>query len=409
MTGMGEDGAEGLGELKAAGAFTMAQSEETCVVAGMPKSAIDRGYVDKVAPLGALARILCKRCAPDAQQAKDDSGAVAQRTPPHEILILRRSKNMSTFAPLTRKDDQRPVRYLVVDDSVFARKNLARMIDAFGGEVAGEAGDGVAAIAEYNRIKPDLVLMDITMPQMEGIEAVEQIMRQHPEARIVMVSSVGYQDNILAALQTRRPPFRAEARQAGSALRNLAVRSQRPGLRRGRRDRRCKSMKMELLQPFINSADAVLAQTLRCATTVGDVTMEEECYRRKGLAALVLIRGELEGRIILDIEPRTAAKAASFLAGEEVAESADLVRETVCELANMLIGNAVTSLNDQGFHFKVAPPEIHTAEEGLNTTADTDALVMSFETPYGVAYLNLAVRKNTRRRSESRATAHLPV
>jgi two-component system chemotaxis response regulator CheY len=108
---------------------------------------------------------------------------------------------MATFAPLTRKDEQRPVRYLVVDDSVFARKNLARMIDAFGGQVAGEAGDGCAAIAEYNRIKPDLVLMDITMPQMEGIEAVEQIMRQHPDACIVMVSSVGYQDNILAALQ----------------------------------------------------------------------------------------------------------------------------------------------------------------------------------------------------------------
>jgi two-component system, chemotaxis family, chemotaxis protein CheY len=108
---------------------------------------------------------------------------------------------MATFAPLTRKDDQRPVRYLVVDDSVFARKNLARMIEAFGGQVAGEAGDGLAAIAEYNRIKPDMVLMDITMPQMEGIEAVEQIIRQHPEARIVMVSSVGYQDNILAALQ----------------------------------------------------------------------------------------------------------------------------------------------------------------------------------------------------------------
>ncbi len=108
---------------------------------------------------------------------------------------------MAQFAPLTRKEDQRPVRYLVVDDSVFARKNLARMIDAFGGQVAGEAGDGLAAITEYNRIKPDLVLMDITMPQMEGIEAVEQIMRQHPDACIVMVSSVGYQDNILAALQ----------------------------------------------------------------------------------------------------------------------------------------------------------------------------------------------------------------
>jgi chemotaxis protein CheX len=159
-------------------------------------------------------------------------------------------------------------------------------------------------------------------------------------------------------------------------------------------------MKMELLQPFINSADAVLAQTLCCATTVGDVAMEEEVYRRKGLAAIVVIRGELEGRVILDIEPRTAAKAASLLTGSDIAESEEMIRETVCELANMLIGNAVTSLNDQGFHFSVAPPKMHTEEEGLGATPDTDALVMSFETPYGIAYLNLAIRKNLRRRSE---------
>ena len=107
---------------------------------------------------------------------------------------------MKQFAALLRKDNQ-PVRYLVVDDSVFARKNLIKMIEMFGGEVAGEAGDGLTAIAEFNRISPDIVLMDITMPQMEGIEAVERIVRQHANARIVMVSSVGYQENILAALQ----------------------------------------------------------------------------------------------------------------------------------------------------------------------------------------------------------------
>src|SRR5205809_3752040 len=111
-----------------------------------------------------------------------------------------KEKVIKQSGALVRKDSQ-PVRYLVVDDSVFARKNLIKMIEMFGGEVAGEAGDGLTAIAEYNRIKPDIVLMDITMPQMEGIEAVERIVRQHANARIVMVSSVGYQENILAALQ----------------------------------------------------------------------------------------------------------------------------------------------------------------------------------------------------------------
>jgi two-component system, chemotaxis family, chemotaxis protein CheY len=108
---------------------------------------------------------------------------------------------MEKFAPVKRSGDGQPVRYLIVDDSVFARKNLAQMVESFGGQVAGEAGDGVSAISEYDRLSPDIVLMDITMPQMEGIEAAEKIVHEHPGARIVMVSSVGYQENIVAALQ----------------------------------------------------------------------------------------------------------------------------------------------------------------------------------------------------------------
>src|SRR5437016_6406741 len=107
---------------------------------------------------------------------------------------------MEQFAAVKRKDGQ-PVRYLIVDDSVFARKNITKMIETFGGQVAGEAGDGCTAITEYDRTRPDVVLMDITMPQMEGIEAAERIVRNHPEARVIMVSSVGYQENIVTALQ----------------------------------------------------------------------------------------------------------------------------------------------------------------------------------------------------------------
>lgn len=108
---------------------------------------------------------------------------------------------MENFAALLRSQDNQPVRYLIVDDSVFARRNLARLVESFGGVVAGEAGDGCTAITEYERTRPDIVLMDITMPQMEGIEAAERIVTRFPDARIVMVSSVGYQENIVAALQ----------------------------------------------------------------------------------------------------------------------------------------------------------------------------------------------------------------
>jgi len=108
---------------------------------------------------------------------------------------------MERFAALLRTTDLQPLRFLLVDDSLFARKNLARMVESFGGSVTGEAGDGSTAVAEYGRTRPDVVLMDVVMPCMEGIEATGRIVQQDPRARIVMVSSVGYQENIVSALR----------------------------------------------------------------------------------------------------------------------------------------------------------------------------------------------------------------
>jgi len=164
-------------------------------------------------------------------------------------------------------------------------------------------------------------------------------------------------------------------------------------------------MRMELIQPFINAADAVLSEGLRCSTTINDLSMDEEVYRRKGAAAVITVSGDIEGRVILDLGTDTAVKVASTLAGCEVTESDSLVHETICELANLVIGNAVTTLNDEGYRFKVSTPEVHTAEQGLKGTEDTEALVMCFGTPAGDVYMNIAMRYNRRRRGEKAVAA----
>jgi chemotaxis protein CheX len=154
-------------------------------------------------------------------------------------------------------------------------------------------------------------------------------------------------------------------------------------------------MKMELIQPFINAADAVLAGGLQCPMSIGNLSMEQETYHRRGVAALVWITGDIEGRIIFDLDPQTAVRVASHFAGEELPESDDLVREAVCELANQVIGNAVTSLNDQGFHFRVQPPVVHTSEHGVQGSEDTEALVICLETGSGNVFMNIALRYNS--------------
>jgi chemotaxis protein CheX len=159
---------------------------------------------------------------------------------------------------------------------------------------------------------------------------------------------------------------------------------------------------MELIQPFINAADCVLAQGLQCPMSIGNLSMEEEAYRRKGVAAMVAVTGDIEGRIIFDLDPETAVRVASRFAGAELPESDDLVRETVCELANQVIGNAITALNDQGFRFRVHPPTLHTTD-GARSSEDTEALVICFETCSGDVFMNIALRYNQRRRADHAA------
>jgi chemotaxis protein CheX len=151
-------------------------------------------------------------------------------------------------------------------------------------------------------------------------------------------------------------------------------------------------MKMDILQPFINAADAVLAENLGGATRIEDVSMEPEVYRRKGIAAEVAIAGDIKGRVIFDMDAATAVRVTGTMGRAFLPVSDEFVRETICELASQVIGNAVTSLNDQGFRFRVFPPQLHSSEEGLHGSSDTEALVVCFATPSGLVYLNIAMR-----------------
>ncbi len=82
MTGMGDDGAEGLGAIKAAGGMTVAQSEDTCVVSGMPRAAIVKGYANKIVSLDALSSFLVSHCGGErSEREKSDKQEKNQRTP----------------------------------------------------------------------------------------------------------------------------------------------------------------------------------------------------------------------------------------------------------------------------------------------------------------------------------------
>jgi two-component system chemotaxis response regulator CheY len=100
----------------------------------------------------------------------------------------------------TGESERKRFSCLVADDSEFARKNIARIVSTAGGEVVGEATNGFEAVEMYSRLGPDLVLMDITMPKLDGLEALRRIIEKDKGAKVIMVSSMGHKDMIWKAI-----------------------------------------------------------------------------------------------------------------------------------------------------------------------------------------------------------------
>lgn len=90
---------------------------------------------------------------------------------------------------------------MVVDDSPIIVRKLSMMLEELGYRVVHTAANGMEAVAGYKAKKPDVVTMDITMPEMDGIEATRAIMREYPDAKIVMVTSHGQEKMVLEALK----------------------------------------------------------------------------------------------------------------------------------------------------------------------------------------------------------------
>ena len=93
------------------------------------------------------------------------------------------------------------LKVLIVDDSLIIRKKVSKILENLGHEVAFDATNGQEAIDAYVKYKPDLVSMDITMPDMDGITAVKHIIKEDKEAKIIMVTSHGQEDMVIKSIQ----------------------------------------------------------------------------------------------------------------------------------------------------------------------------------------------------------------
>lgn len=109
-------------------------------------------------------------------------------------------------------------RILIVDDAAFMRMMVKNILVKEGYEVVGEAENGVQAVEKYKELTPDLVTMDITMPEMDGISAVKEIMKTNPKAKVVMCSAMGQQAMVIDAIQAGAKDFIVKPFQADRVI-----------------------------------------------------------------------------------------------------------------------------------------------------------------------------------------------
>jgi two-component system chemotaxis response regulator CheY len=109
-------------------------------------------------------------------------------------------------------------RILVVDDAAFMRMMIKDILTKNGFEVIGEATDGAQAVEKFKELNPDLVTMDITMPEVDGIAALKQIKSINPNAKVIMCSAMGQQAMVIDAIQAGAKDFIVKPFQADRVI-----------------------------------------------------------------------------------------------------------------------------------------------------------------------------------------------
>ena len=107
---------------------------------------------------------------------------------------------------------------LICDDAAFMRMMIKDILTKNGYNIAGEAENGAKAVEKYAELKPDLVLMDITMPEMDGIEALKKIKASDPGASVIMCSAMGQQAMVIESIQSGAKDFIVKPFQADRVI-----------------------------------------------------------------------------------------------------------------------------------------------------------------------------------------------
>jgi chemotaxis protein CheX len=154
-------------------------------------------------------------------------------------------------------------------------------------------------------------------------------------------------------------------------------------------------MRVEYINPFVEATFNVLKEVLNTDVKRGELYLKSTTMAIQGVAALVGLAGDVEGRVLFDMTRETALEVAGAMNGQKFTQLDELAKSTIQELANMITAQAVTKLHDLGFKFDLTPPALFTGENmEVSNNLKVEALIVPMQLgPHGKLEVNVAIRE----------------
>ena len=269
----------------------------------------------------------------------------------------------------------RKIRVLVIDDSPFSQAVIQKTLPEASFEICGLAANGHQGIGKYSVLKPDVVIMDITMPDMDGLECSRQILLRDPTARIVILSSM--KDDALTA--------RARLLGIRWFLQKPATRDDLVGMIKLAMSRVVPEWWTPYQEQLRLSFEEFVSKSLepqKCEFTV--IANPPDSLDSQGICAIIGITGSHTGRVILDTSHETAAAFAEVLLGHSA--SPDEALGGLGEMANVVCGRGISQANriSKGMDLRITPASLLEGKKLIiSNLPNHHVLAVAVRTPIG--------------------------
>lgn len=152
-------------------------------------------------------------------------------------------------------------------------------------------------------------------------------------------------------------------------------------------------MRLDYINPFVDATHSMLEEVFKAPVHKGKISLSSEPVASKGLLVVTGLTGDVEGQVLFDMETETAIKMACIMNDRKFDAIQSMVLDSIAELVNMIMGKALTILNDKGFNFRLTPPMVFTGNAVMMASSiHLETLVMPFSTNCGELLINVAVR-----------------